>query len=252
MVLNELMILLIPFAGTSLGAAAVFFMGERIGPRIEKLLLGFASGVMAAALVWSLLLPALALSAEKALPWLPALMGFALGILFLYAIDRWAPHLQSGGTCNGRIGRMLLAVTIHNVPEGMAVGVACAGALRGSGGITAAAAMALSMGIAIQNLPEGAIVSMPLRSRGIRRAKAFGIGVLSGAVEPLAGFVTVLLTAQAARLMPYLLAFAAGAMFYVVVDDLIPEAQREPRSYTATMGAALGFALMMALDVALG
>lgn len=250
-------ILLIPFLGTTLGAATVFFMKEKAGPRIEKLLLGFAAGVMMAASVWSLLIPAIEMAGEK--EWLPALVGFLLGIAFLLAVDSLVPHLHLDSSkpegVKSRLSRttmLMLAVTIHNLPEGMAVGVTCAAALNGNAGISPAGAMALSLGIALQNFPEGAIVSMPLKSGGMSKGKAFLRGALSGVVEPLGAVITMLLTSVTAPLLPYLLSFAAGAMIYVVIEELIPEAQSGEHSNIGTIGAAAGFALMMVLDVALG
>lgn len=258
--MKQSFVLLIPLLGTSLGAMLVLFMKEKVSQKLEKLLLGFAAGVMIAASVWSLLIPAIDMAGEQGkIAWLPAVIGFFLGIFFLLAIDSLVPHLHYAsdkpeGVKSGfsKTTMMLLAVTIHNIPEGMAVGVALAGALGKEAGITLAGAMTLSLGIAIQNFPEGAIVSMPLCGEGMSRGKAFLLGVLSGAVEPLAAFITMLLTAQVVPLLPYLLAFAAGAMLYVVVEELIPESQAGEHSNIGTMGAACGFALMMVLDVALG
>lgn len=256
----ELIVLLVPFAGTSLGALMVFFMKDKIGERVEKLLLGFAAGVMTAAAVWSLLIPSIELSEGKAYPaWMPGVVGFLLGILFLLGIDSLVPHLHLGsskpeGVKSGfaKTTMMLLAVTIHNIPEGMAVGVAYAAAASGNTTITVAGAFALSLGIAIQNFPEGAIISMPLKGEGMSRGRAFICGVLSGIVEPLGGLLTIVLTAQVTPFLPYFLSFAAGAMFYVVVEELIPESQVGEHSNIGTIGAAAGFALMMVLDVALG
>lgn len=258
--MNTALILLIPLIGTSLGAAMVFFMKERIAPKLEKALLGFASGVMIAASVWSLLIPAIDMAEEQEkIAWLPATVGFLLGMAFLLLLDTWIPHLhldtdkpEGVQSKLSRTTMMLFAVTLHNIPEGMAVGVTVAGVIMGEGTITVAGAMALSIGIAIQNFPEGAIVSMPLRTEGMTKTKAFLSGVLSGVVEPLFGFITVLLAAQLTPLLPYFLAFAAGAMIYVVVEELIPEAQAGEHTNIGTIGTALGFALMMVLDVALG
>lgn len=252
--------LLVPLLGTTLGAAMVFFMKNQVNERLEKLLLGFAAGVMIAASVWSLLIPALDMAKDQGeASWLPALLGFALGIAFLLLIDSLVPHLhldsdQPEGLKSGfsKTTMMLLAVTIHNIPEGMAVGVTLAGALTEGTQITLASAMALSLGIAIQNFPEGAIVSMPLESEGMGRKKAFVCGFLSGAVEPAGAFITIVLTSLVLPLLPYFLSFAAGAMFYVVVEELIPEAQTGSHSNIGTVGAAVGFCLMMVLDVALG
>ncbi len=251
---------MIPFAGTSLGAAMVFFMRGKMNLRLEKLLLGFAAGVMIAASVWSLLIPAIELSEEQNMPgWIPAAAGFLLGIAFLLLLDSLIPHLHKGSDkpegVKSRLPRttmLVFAVTLHNLPEGMAVGVTLAGALLGNTGITMAGAFVLSVGIAIQNFPEGAIISMPLRSEGMSRKKAFAAGVLSGIVEPIGGAATLLLAESVTRVLPYLLAFAAGAMIYVVVEELIPESQNGEHSNIGTIGAALGFTLMMVLDVALG
>ena len=243
--------LAVPFAGTALGAAAVFLFRSGIPPRVQKILLGFASGVMLAASVWSLLLPALELSGS----WLPAVVGFLVGIGFLLGLDLLTArlHLEPAGGSAGRNSFLLvLAVTLHNVPEGMAVGVVFAGMLSGSAPITPADAFALSLGIALQNIPEGAIVAAPLRSAGCSRRRSFAFGVLSGAVEPVGAVLTILLTATLRPVLPFLLAFAAGAMVYVVLEELNPQAQTGPHGHTGTMGAAAGFALMMALDVALG
>lgn len=254
-----LAILAVPFLGTSLGSAMVFFLRGEIPPRVEKLLLGFASGVMIAASVWSLLIPAIDMSAGGALPaWLPAAAGFLLGMAFLLLLDSVVPHLHQHSTepegLPARISRtamLVFAVTLHNIPEGMAVGVSWAGA-EAESGVTYAGAFALALGIAIQNFPEGAIISMPLLGEGVSKRRAFLYGVLSGIVEPVGAFLTILLAEQLTPLLPYLLAFAAGAMLYVVIEELIPEAQAGRHSNMGTVGAALGFALMMVLDVALG
>ncbi|MBE6213837.1 MAG: ZIP family metal transporter [Rikenellaceae bacterium] len=252
--------LLLPFVGTSLGAAMVFLLKDQIAPWLQKLLLGFASGVMMAASVWSLLLPAMDMAAESGgVVWLPAVAGFLAGMFSLLLFDSLVPHLhidsqEPEGVKSG-LGRstmLFLSVTLHNIPEGMAVGVVLAGALNGSAGITVAGALALSLGIAIQNFPEGAIVSMPLKESIGSRWKSFGYGVASGVVEPLAGLLTILLIEWIEPILPFLLAFAAGAMIYVVVEELIPESQEGHHSNIATVGVAIGFALMMLLDVALG
>ncbi len=253
-------ILMIPFVGTSLGAAMVFLMRGKMNLKLEKFLLGFASGVMIAASVWSLLIPAIELSEEQSMPgWFPAAAGFLLGIAFLLLLDSLIPHLHKGSdTPEGvrsklpRAAMLVFAVTLHNLPEGMAVGVTLAGALLRNTGITMAGALVLSIGIAVQNFPEGAIISMPLRSEGMSRKRAFAAGVLSGIVEPIGGTATILLAECVTRILPYLLAFAAGAMIYVVVEELIPESQNGEHSNIGTIGAALGFTLMMVLDVALG
>lgn len=253
-------ILLIPFWGTSLGAAMVFFMKKQMNRNVEKMLLGFAAGVMIAASVWSLLLPAIDMTEEQGgIVWLPAAAGFLLGIGFLLLLDSLVPHLHldsenpEGVKSDFQKTTMLvLAVTLHNLPEGMAVGVTVAGAMMGNTGITMAGALALAVGIAIQNFPEGAIISMPLRSVGASRRKAFLYGVLSGVVEPIGAVITILLAEQVVPILPYLLAFAAGAMIYVVVEELLPESSQGPHSNVGTLGFAFGFLLMMVLDVALG
>lgn len=257
--MEKLIVLLIPFIGTSLGAATVFIMKNKVSPKIEKTLLGFASGVMIAASIWSLLIPSMEMAEEQGkIAWLPALIGFFAGVLFLLAIDSIVPHLHLNAdkpegvkSRLSKISMMLFAVTIHNIPEGMAIGVAYAGAASGNSGMTIAGAFALSIGIAIQNFPEGAIISLPLKGEGISKGKAFLLGILSGVVEPIGGLITILLASRIVPLLPYMLSFAAGAMFYVVVEELIPEAHSGDHSNLGTIGAALGFALMMMLDVAL-
>lgn len=253
--------IMIPFAGTALGAACVFFLKNEIKPLLQKALLGFASGVMVAAAVWSLLIPAMDMSASmEKFAFVPAAAGFLLGLFFLLGMDKIIPHLHIGESqpegkkSNLKKTTMLvLAVTLHNIPEGMAVGVVFAGMLAEQTEITLAGAMALSLGIAIQNFPEGAIISLPLKSeKGMGKGKAFLYGILSGIVEPLGAFVTVLLFRFIQPVLPYLLAFAGGAMIYVVVEELIPEASRGEHSNIGTMGFAAGFTLMMILDVALG
>ena len=251
---------LIPLAGTSLGAAMVFFLKSEMNHRLRRVLLGFASGVMIAASVWSLLMPAIDMaSAAGKTAWVPALVGFLLGIGFLLLLDSLIPHLHMDSDApEGRksgLGKSLmlvLAVTLHNIPEGMAVGVVLSGMISGSGAITSAGALALSIGIAIQNFPEGAIISMPLIGSGLSRPRAFRYGFLSGLVEPIGALLTIALTSLVAPVLPYILSFAAGAMIYVVVEELIPEAQAGEHSNIGTIGTALGFALMMVLDVALG
>ena len=252
--------ILIPFLGTALGACFVFFLRGEVRPWVQKLLLGFASGVMMAASVWSLLIPAIEMAASSGTAaWLPAAGGFLLGMGFLLALDSFIPHLHLGADCpEGRpcgikkSFMLVLAVTLHNIPEGMAVGVVLAGMLSGSAVISTAGAFALAIGIAIQNFPEGAIISMPLVGTGLSRRRAFLYGVLSGIVEPVGAIVTILLTSLIEPVLPAILAFAAGAMIYVVVEELIPEAQAGSHSNIGTIGVALGFALMMVLDVALG
>lgn len=254
--------LLVPFAGTVLGAAMVYLLRGEMSERVRKLLLGFAAGVMVAASVWSLLIPSMAMSEGMGRwSWVPAAAGFVLGVLFLLLLDTVIPHLHMGSdTPEGvqqkhpwkRTTMLAAAVTLHNIPEGMAVGVILAGALAEGSGIELSAALALSIGIAVQNFPEGAILSLPLHSEGMSKTRAFGIGALSGVVEPVAGLITIALFAYIAPALPYLLAFAAGAMLYVVVEELIPESQAEPHSNVPTMGFTAGFVLMMILDVALG
>lgn len=252
--------LLIPFIGTTLGSAMVFFMRKAMDKKIEKLLLGFASGVMIAASVWSLLIPAIDMATEQGkVAWVPATVGFLGGMAFLLVLDSVIPHLHlesekpEGMESNLKKTTMLvLAVTLHNIPEGMSVGVTFAGALLGNTGITMAGAFALAVGIAIQNFPEGAIISMPLRSEGVSRVRAFVYGALSGIVEPIGAVITILLAKQIVPALPYLLAFAAGAMIYVVVEELIPESQAGEHSNIGTIGVAVGFVIMMILDVALG
>lgn len=253
--------IMIPFAGTALGAACVFFLKHEMKPLVQRSLLGFASGVMVAAAVWSLLIPAMDMSeAMGKFAFIPGAVGFLLGILFLLGMDKLIPHLHIGASqpegkksSLKKTTMLVLAVTLHNIPEGMAVGVVFAGMLAENTKITLAGAMALSVGIAIQNFPEGAIISLPLRSeKGMGKGKAFLYGALSGAVEPLGAFLTVLLFRFVQPVLPYLLAFAAGAMIYVVVEELIPEASQGEHSNIGTIGFAAGFVLMMILDVALG
>lgn len=252
--------LLTPFFGTALGAACVFFLKKGLGDRVQRGLTGFASGVMVAASIWSLPIPAMEQSAGVGgWAFLPAVTGFWAGILFLLGLDHLIPHLhQRSQQAEGprtqlqRSTMMVLAVTLHNIPEGMAVGVVYAGLLSGEGQITMMAALALSLGIAIQNFPEGAIISMPLRSEGMGKAKAFAGGVLSGVVEPVGALLTILAAGLVVPALPYLLSFAAGAMLYVVVEELIPEMSQGEHSNVGTLAFALGFTLMMALDVALG
>lgn len=252
--------LLIPFVGTTLGSAMVFFMRRGMNRKVEKLLLGFASGVMIAASVWSLLIPAIDMAGEQGkIAWLPAAGGFLGGMAFLLVLDSLIPHLhlesekpEGVESSLKKTTMLVLAVTLHNIPEGMSVGVTFAGALIGDAGITMAGAFALAAGIAIQNFPEGAIISMPLRSEGVTRGRSFVYGALSGIVEPIGAFITILLARQIVPALPVLLAFAAGAMIYVVVEELIPEAQAGEHSNLGTVGVAIGFVIMMILDVALG
>ena len=257
---NILLGILIPFVGTTLGSAMVFFMRREMNGRVQKALLGFASGVMIAASVWSLLIPAIEMSEEQSnIAWVPAAIGFLLGIGFLLLLDTLTPHIHlteeepEGLKADLKKTTMLvLAVTLHNIPEGMAVGVTFAGVMTGNTTITLAAAFVLAIGIAIQNFPEGAIISMPLRGEGISRRRAFLYGTASGIVEPIAAFITILLTGLVVPILPYLLAFAAGAMIYVVVEELIPESQSGKHTNIGTIGVAFGFVMMMVLDVALG
>ena len=252
--------ILIPFLGTTAGAACVFFMKKSLGDLVQRSLAGFAAGVMVAASIWSLLIPAIEQSAAMGtFAFFPALLGFWLGVLFLLALDHLIPHLHVGSEQaegpKSRLARttmMVLAVTLHNIPEGMAVGVMYAGFLAGSTQITAASALALSIGIAIQNFPEGAIISMPLHAEGMGKGRAFADGVLSGIVEPIGAVLTVLAARMIVPALPYLLSFAAGAMLYVVVEELIPEMSQGRHSNIGTICFALGFGLMMVLDVALG
>lgn len=258
--MNTFIGLMIPFLGTTLGAACVFFLKNELKPKVQKALLGFASGVMVAASVWSLLIPAMDMSEDMG-KWafIPAAVGLLLGIAFLLAMDRIIPHLHMGSevseglkTSLKKTTMLVLAVTLHNIPEGMAVGVVFAGMLSDNSMITLAGAMALSIGIAIQNFPEGAIISLPLRNEGMSRRRAFIYGTASGVVEPIAAFITILLASFIEPILPYLLAFAAGAMIYVVVEELIPEASEGDHSNIGTIGFAVGFVIMMVLDVALG
>ena len=249
----------IPFIGTVLGAAGVYMLKDGMGERMRKALLGFASGVMVAASVWSLLIPAMEMSEPMGrLAFLPSVIGLLLGMAFLLLLDHVIPHMhidmQEEGphTSLSRKSMLVLAVTLHNIPEGMAVGVLFAGWLSGSESVSMAGAFALAIGIAIQNFPEGAIISMPLLSEGRSKTRAFLMGMLSGVVEPIGAVLTIFLTGLIEPLLPYLLAFAAGSMLYVVVEELIPESNEGAHSNIGTIGFALGFALMMVLDVALG
>lgn len=250
----------IPFIGTVLGSAMVFFMRNKINIKVQKLLLGFAAGVMIAASIWSLLMPAIEMAEDQGMiAWVPAAIGFLFGIVFLLVLDSLIPHLHLGSKKPEGVKSQLkkttmlvLAVTLHNIPEGMAVGVVFAGVLAGNTGITIAGALALAIGIAIQNFPEGAIISMPVKAEGLSKTRSFIYGVLSGIVEPIAAIITLLLTSLVLPILPYILAFAAGAMIYVVVEELIPESQEGEHSNIGTIGVAIGFAIMMILDVALG
>ena len=250
----------IPFLGTTAGAACVFFMKKSLGDLVQRSLAGFAAGVMVAASIWSLLIPAIEQSAAMGkLSFVPAFFGFWFGVLFLLVLDHLIPHLHLGSeqaegpkSKLARTTMMVLAVTLHNIPEGMAVGVMYAGFLTENAQITAASALALSIGIAIQNFPEGAIISMPLRAEGQRKGRAFLGGVLSGVVEPIGAVLTILAAQLVIPVLPYLLSFAAGAMLYVVVEELIPEMSQGKHSNLATVFFAAGFSVMMVLDVALG
>ena len=258
--MNVLIGVLIPFIGTTLGASMVFLMKNKVNKRLEKLLLGFAAGVMIAASIWSLLIPSIDMAKDKNIPsYLPAAVGFLVGIVFLLILDSIIPHMHlkedkpEGIKSNLRKSTMLvLAVTLHNIPEGMAVGVVLAGSMVGNEMMTIAGAFVLAIGIAIQNFPEGAIISMPLKSEGMSKRKAFLLGMLSGIVEPIAAIITILLTNAVTSVLPYILSFAAGAMMYVVVEELVPESQNGEHSNIGTIGVAFGFVLMMVLDIALG
>ena len=258
---NEVLVsIFLPLAGTVLGAACVFFVRRELGQTTHHILLGLAAGVMTAASVWSLLIPAMD-QAEDMGKWafVPAALGLCIGFLFLLLMDHLIPHLHNAGSeAEGpksklpKSAMMVLAVILHNIPEGMAVGVVCAGWLSGQSGIGMTAVLALALGIAIQNFPEGAIVSLPLRSEGVSRSKSFAWGALSGIVEPIGTILTILLAGLLIPVLPYLLGFAAGAMLYVVVEDLIPEMSTGKHSNIGTLCFAAGFVIMMALDVALG
>lgn len=261
MEITTILILIIPFLGTALGSAMVFFLKKEMKPFVRKILLGFAAGVMIAASVWSLLIPASEMAEEQGqLSWVATTIGFLLGIVFLLVLDSIIPHLHLDNEKPEGIKQkslkkttmLMLAVTLHNIPEGMAVGVTLAGAISGNIGISVAGAMALAIGIAIQNFPEGAIISMPLRGEGVSKTKAFLYGVASGLVEPIGALITVLLTNQILPILPYILSFAAGAMIYVVVEELIPESQEGEHSNIGTIGVAIGFVVMMILDTVLG
>lgn len=252
--------LMIPFMGTALGAACAFFLKNEMKPLIQKTLLGFASGVMVAASVWSLLMPAMDMAEGMGkFAFIPAAVGFLLGITFLLIMDKITPHMHlKASEAEGpkkpwkKTTKLVMAVTLHNIPEGMAVGVVWAGVLAGTESMTFAGALALSVGIAIQNFPEGAVISMPLRSEGRSRLKAFAMGAASGIVEPLGAAVTIAFIRYLVPFLPYFLSFAAGAMIYVVVEELIPEASEGEHSNLGTIGFAVGFVIMMILDVALG
>ena len=252
--------LMIPFIGTTLGSGFVFFMKEEMPAKLQKTLLGFASGVMVAASIWSLLIPSMEMcSGMGKAAVVPAAVGLLAGMAFLLLLDTITPHLHIGNALPegphahlSRTAMLALAVTIHNIPEGMAVGVVIAGALQGGDWISPTAAMAMSLGIAVQSIPEGAIISMPMRAAGGSRMKSFIMGTLSGAVEPIGGLVVILLASITTPIIPYLLGFAAGAMFYVVIEELIPEASEGEHSNLSTIGFAIGFVIMMVMDVVLG
>ena len=259
--MNILMGLLIPLAGTTLGAACVFIMKKELNQLVNKALLGFASGVMIAASVWSLIIPAIDMSSNmNKFAFFPAAIGVLIGIVFMLILDKVIPHLhldndKPEGVKSGKLRKttmLVLAVVLHNIPEGMAVGIVFAGAMSTESAITIAGAFALSIGIAIQNFPEGAIISMPLKSEGISKGKSFFYGFLSGVVEPIGAILTIVFSKALTPIMPYLLSFAAGAMIYVVVEELIPESSTGEHSNIGTIGFAIGFVLMMILDVALG
>ena len=255
---------MIPFLGTTLGAACVYIMKDTLKDRVQKGLSGFAAGVMVAASIWSLIIPAMDMVEDRLanMAWIPAAIGFIAGIIFLLILDSVIPHQHidsdhpEGMKAESlrKTTMMVLAVIIHNIPEGMAVGVSFAGVLYGRGDLTMAGAMVLAIGIAIQNFPEGAIISMPLKAVGVNKHKAFGMGIFSGIVEPIAAIITILLSSIMVPILPYLLSFAAGAMMYVVVEELVPEATGEGESHTniGTIGFAVGFVVMMVLDVMLG
>lgn len=258
--MNILAIIAIPFLGTAIGASMVFMAKKSISARLNNALLGFAAGVMVAASVWSLIIPAIELSEDMGrLSWMPAAIGIILGMLFLLMLDSLVPHIHPGTDTRegiksslGKRQMLMLAVTLHNIPEGMAVGAVIAGAMTGNTDITLTTAMALAVGMAIQNIPEGAIISLPLRGEGLSRRRAFGMGALSGIVEPLSAGVMILLFEHISGILPYLLCFSAGAMLYVVVEELIPETQQGKHSDMGTIAFAIGFVIMMILDVALG
>ena len=255
---------MIPFIGTTLGAACVYIMKDTLKDKVQKGLSGFAAGVMVAASIWSLIMPSMEMVEDRLanMAWIPAAVGFIVGVIFLLILDSVIPHQHidsdhpEGMKAESlrKTTMMVLAVIIHNIPEGMAVGVSFAGVLYGHGDLTMAGAMVLAIGIAIQNFPEGAVISMPLKAVGVNKHKAFGMGIFSGIVEPIAAIVTILLSSIMVPILPYLLSFAAGAMMYVVVEELVPEATGEGESHTniGTIGFAAGFVIMMILDVMLG
>lgn len=251
-VLYSIVGILIPFAGTSLGSALVFFLRKNINEKFQKTIVGFAAGVMIAASVWSLILPAVEMAEnQNIIAWIPAAVGVISGVVFLLAINKIAEKFETGP--NGKkLDMLIFSVTLHNIPEGMAVGVCFAGFLAGNAGIALLEAIVLAVGIAIQNIPEGAIISMPLKMEGASKKKAFISGVLSGIVEPISAFITVLLINFVVPILPYLLSFAAGAMIFVVVEELIPEMHNGKKSELGVIGVTVGFIIMMILDIALG
>ena len=254
------LVLLIPFVGTLLGSASALFLSEKIASKMQKVLLGFAAGVMVAASVWSLLIPAInEAEAAGTIAWLPALVGFLVGMVLMLLLDEFTPHLHIDSPkpegVRSQLGKntmLMLAVTLHNIPEGMAVGVVLAGSLSGQVEMSVASAVALAIGIALQNMPEGAIISLPMRAHGLSRKRSFAYGVASGVVEPIAAIITILSIEHLIPLFPYMLAAAAGAMLYVVVEELIPQSQSAEHTNMPTIGFAVGFAVMMVLDTALG
>ena len=251
-ILYSILGVLIPFLGTSFGSLLVFFVKKEIGPKIKKIIIGFASGVMIAASIWSLILPSIEMAEKQCvISYLPATVGFSTGVLFLIIINKLAMKIED--RFNGKkINMLLFSVTLHNIPEGMAVGVGFAGFLAGNAGITLMEAFVLALGIAIQNIPEGAIISMPLKMNGKNKKEAFLCGVLSGVVEPIAALMTVFLINIVVPILPYLLAFAAGAMIFVVIDELVPEMNEGDKSQIGVIGLTIGFLIMMILDVTLG
>lgn len=257
---NAILTIIMPFLGTTIGAGTVLFLKNKLKSWVEKLLLGFASGVMIAAAVWSLLIPCMEMAEQqKIATWIPAAVGFLLGMFFLLVLDSMIPHMhldkekpEGIKTKLKKSTMLVLAVTLHNIPEGMAVGVVLAGAMTQNMNISMASALVLAMGIAIQNFPEGAIISVPLKNEGMSKKRAFLYGTLSGLVEPISAITTMLLTSIVVPVLPYLLSFAAGAMLYVVVEELIPESQQGEHSNIGTVGVAIGFVIMMMLDITLG
>lgn len=251
-VLYSILGILIPFLGTSLGSFFVFFLKKNMNEKLQKLTVGFAGGVMIAASVWSLIIPSVEMAENQGkISWVPATIGLILGVIFLIVINKIAENLEKRKD-GKKLNMLLFSVTLHNIPEGMAVGVAFAGFLAGNAGIELMEAMLLAIGIAIQNIPEGAIISMPLKMDGMSKRKAFLYGVLSGIVEPIASVITILLINIVVPLLPYLLSFAAGAMIYVVIEELVPEMHSGKKSELGVIGVTIGFAIMMILDIALG